>query len=148
MKKPKKNKRGWEKCCIKHFGPQGQELRTYTCLGPSCKILLWETRGAHSPNLQVAIMHEHNVCTQHSIGLPLRMTGMNRMQSDYMRLDRLSYTIWCAYNLTFYNIKLTQSPALEQELLDLQLILYTLPNLWLHEVKKVGIKSTPILGAF
>ena len=77
----------------KHFGPQGQERRTYTCLGPSCKILLWETRGARNPNLQVAIMHEHNVCTQQSIGLPLRMTGMNRMQSDHMRLDLPSYTI-------------------------------------------------------
>ena len=149
MKKPKKNERGWEKCCIKHFGPQGQERRTYTCLGPSCKILLWETRGARNPNLQVAIMHEHNVCTQHSIGLVLRMTGTNKMQSDHIYcLDLLSYTIWCAYDLTFYRMKLTQSTALEQEPLDLQLIPYTLPKLWLDEVKKVGIKSTPILGAF
>ena len=70
------------------------------------------------------------------------------MQSDHMCLDLLSYTIWCAYNLTFYRMKLTQSTALEQELLDFQLILYTLPNLWLDEVKKVGMKSSPILGAF
>ena len=129
------------KCCIKHFGPQGQELRTYTCLGPSCKILLWETRGAHNPNLKVAIMHERNVCTQHSIGLLLRMTGMNRMQSDHMCLDLLSYKIWCAYNLTFYHMKLKQSTALEQELLDLQLIPYTLPNLWLDEVNPLSPKS-------
>ena len=71
------------------------------------------------------------------------------MQSDHMYcLDLLLHTIWCAYNLTFCHMKLTQSTALEQELLDLQLIAYTLPNLWLDEVKKVGMKSSPILGAF
>ena len=38
--------------------------------------LLWVTRGAHNPSLQVVIMHTSHVCSQHWFGLPLRMNGM------------------------------------------------------------------------
>ena len=37
--------------------------------------------------------HASHVCSQHSFGLPLRMSGMHRMQFDHARLDLLSLEI-------------------------------------------------------
>ena len=48
----------------------------------------------HIPNIQVVITHASHVCRQHSLGLPLRMTGMHRMEFDHSCLDLLSLVIW------------------------------------------------------
>ena len=55
--------------------------------------LLRATRGGRNPNPQVVIMHASYVCSQHSIGLLLRMNGMYRTQFDHARLDLLSLVI-------------------------------------------------------
>ena len=56
--------------------------------------LLRATREARNPNLQVFIRHAPHVCSQHSFGLPLRMSGMHRTQFDHALLDFLSLVIW------------------------------------------------------
>ena len=55
--------------------------------------LLWATRGAHNPNLQVVITYASHVCSQHTFRLPLRMNGMHRTQLDHVRLDLPSLII-------------------------------------------------------
>ena len=60
----------------------------------SLKLLLRATREARSPNLLVVIRHASNVCSKHSFGLTLRMSGMYRTQFDPSRLDLLSLAIW------------------------------------------------------
>ena len=52
-------------------------------------MLLLATRGARNLNLQVVIKHASHVCGQHSFGLPLRMNGMHKTQSDHARFDLL-----------------------------------------------------------
>ena len=42
---------------------------------------------------QVVITHASHVSSQDSFGLPLRMNGMHRMESDHARLDLLSLVI-------------------------------------------------------
>ena len=44
-------------------------------------------------NLQVVITHASHVCSQHLFGLPLRMNGMHRMQTDHARFDLLPLVI-------------------------------------------------------
>ena len=60
----------------------------------SLKLLLRATREARNPNLLVVITHALHVCSQHSFGLTLRMSGMHRTQFDHSPLDLLSLAIW------------------------------------------------------
>ena len=48
------------------------------CLVLSYNQVVWATRGAHNPNLQVVITHVLHVCSQHSFGIPLRMNGTHK----------------------------------------------------------------------
>ena len=101
---------------------------------PNMKGLLWSTRGARNPNLQVLITHVSHVCSQHSFGLLLRMYGMHRTHFDHACLDVLSYTrILITRVLTYCHghVKRTQSTALKQKRFDLRSLSPTLPNLWL-----------------
>jgi len=59
-----------------------------------CMCLLWVTRGACNPNLQVVIKHASHLCSQHSFVPPLRMNGMHKMQFDHTRFDLLPLVIW------------------------------------------------------
>ena len=47
-------------------------------------------QNSRNPNLQVAFAHAWYVCSQHSIGRPLRMNGMHRTQSDNSRVRKES----------------------------------------------------------
>ena len=60
------------------------------------KIILFfaGTWGACNPNHQVFIMHALHVCSQHSCGLPLRMSWMHWTQFDHTHWDLLSLVIW------------------------------------------------------
>jgi len=53
-------------------------------------MLLRAIRGAHNPNLQVAITLHGTYVKPAFFGLLLRMNGMHRTQSDHGRLDLLS----------------------------------------------------------
>ena len=55
--------------------------------------LLWAPLVARNPNLQVVIRHASHVCSQHSFELPLRLSGMHRMQFDHVHFDLLSLVI-------------------------------------------------------
>ena len=57
-------------------------------------LLLWATRGACNPNLQVVFMHASHICSQHLFGLPLRMNGMHLMQFDHMHSELISLVTW------------------------------------------------------
>ena len=83
------------------------------------------TRGACNPNLQVVITHVSHVGSQHSFGLPLRMSGMYITQFDHARLDLLLIT----RVLTICHVKLTQSTALKQKRFDLRSLSPALRNL-------------------
>ena len=48
---------------------------------------------ARNPNLQVVITHTLPVGTQHSLGIPLRMNGMHKMQFDHKGHDLLPIVI-------------------------------------------------------
>ena len=52
--------------------------------------LLRATRGARNPNFQVFITHVSHVCSQNSIGLPLRMYVLHRTHFDHACFDHLS----------------------------------------------------------
>ena len=55
---------------------------------------LWVTRGDRNSNLQVAVTHDWHVCSQHTLGLPLKMNGIHRTQSDHALLDLILLTVW------------------------------------------------------
>ena len=55
----------------------------------SVKNQLRATRGARNPNLQVVITHASHVYGQHSLGLPLRVSGIHKTPFDHARFDRL-----------------------------------------------------------
>ena len=65
------------------------KFKLKTHIGKVCNFghLLRATRGARNPNPQVDITHASFVCSQHSIGLLLRMYGIYRTQFDHARLD-------------------------------------------------------------
>ena len=52
------------------------------------------TRGAHNPNRQAVNTYALHVCSQHSCGLPLRMSWMHWTQFDHTHLDLLLFVIW------------------------------------------------------
>ena len=58
-------------------------------------VLLWASRGARNPNLQVVIMHASHVRSQHFVWTSpiLSMNGMHISQYDHAHLDLLSLVI-------------------------------------------------------
>ena len=50
-------------------------------------------QNSRNPNLQVAFAHAWYVCSQHSIGRPLRMNGTHRTQSDNSRVRKGSWIL-------------------------------------------------------
>ena len=63
------------------------------CQGELLTHLLGATRAACNPNLQVVIMRASHVCSQHSFGLPLGMSGIHITQFDHPHVDVLSLGI-------------------------------------------------------
>ena len=63
------------------------------CQGELLTHLLWATRAARNPNLQVVIMRVSHVCSQHSFGLPQGMSGIHIKQFDHSHVDVLSLGI-------------------------------------------------------
>ena len=53
-----------------------------------------DKRSPQSLNLQVVITHASHVCSQHLIGLPLRVNGMHRTLFDHAHFDLLPLVIW------------------------------------------------------
>ena len=73
--------------CLVHLGDIGKPVI-------KCTLLLRATRGARNPNLQVVITHVSHVCSQHSFGLLLRITGIVHITHfDQARLDLLLLVI-------------------------------------------------------
>ena len=72
-----------------HYAAPHRILLTGTPLQVQMTVILQATRGACNPNLQFAITHALHIhlCSQHSFGLPLRTSGMYRMQSDHVCVD-------------------------------------------------------------
>ena len=61
------------------------------------KLKAWflqATTRACNPNLQVVITHASHVRTQHSFGLPLRMSGMHKTQFDLEHFVIWSRVFW------------------------------------------------------
>ena len=52
-----------------------------------------DKRSLQSLNLQVVITHASHVCSQHLIGLPLRVNGMHRTLFDHAHFDLLPLVI-------------------------------------------------------
>ena len=50
-------------------------------------------KSSRNPNLQVVIMRASHVCSQHSFGLPLGMSGIHITQFDHSHVDVLSLGI-------------------------------------------------------
>ena len=92
----------------------------------------------HNPNIQVVITHASHVSRQHSLGLPLRMNGMQRIQFEFTFGPSITCNlIMCV--LTFYHVKLVQSTALEQKCFDLWSLspaLYNVPKLSIQQWQK------------
>ena len=73
------------------------------------------TRGARNPNLKVVIMHALHVCSQHSLGLLLRMNGMHKTQFDQGRFELLPCIIWSRMFQQSVKWNLYKSTVFEQK---------------------------------
>ena len=95
--------------------------------------LLWAPLVAHNPNLEVVITHVSHICSQHSFELPLRLTGMHRMQFDHVHFDLLSLVIWsCLFWLSVkWNLLKLKNSNGAKVFWPSVFGLRTLRNLWL-----------------
>ena len=66
-------------------------MNIWECL--KVQIVIAGNKRSRNPTLQVVIMYASHVCSQHSFGLPLGMSGMHMMQFDYVCLGFLSLII-------------------------------------------------------
>ena len=72
-------------CTWPHFESEGFGTRKWPIAD--------DKRSPQSLNLQVVITHASHVCSQHLIGLPLRMNGMHRTLFDHAHFDLLPLVI-------------------------------------------------------
>ena len=56
----------------------------------SVNIVVRATRGAHNPNILVAIAHARRLCNHLCLEYNRRMNEMHRTQSDHEHFDHLS----------------------------------------------------------
>ena len=85
-------------------------------------LIIQATRGARNSNLQVVITHASHVCSQHSLGLPLRMFGMHRTHFDL--LTRGAKAFWPSIVVA----RIPQALVINYQLLLLSLLLAKLPH--------------------
>ena len=94
-------------------------------------LLLWVTRGAHNPNLQVAIALAPHVCS-YSLIWSSTENEWNASHAIWSHAFRPSITCdLITHVLTICHVKLTQSTVFEQKCFDLPSLSPALRNLWL-----------------
>ena len=94
-------------------------------------LLLWVTRGAHNPNLQVASVLAPQVCS-YSLIWSSTENEWNASHAIWSHAFRPSITCdLITHVLTIYHVKLMQSTGFEQKCFDLPSLSPALRNLWL-----------------
>ena len=106
-------------CTWPHFESEGFGTRKWPIAD--------DKKSLQSLNLQVVITHASYVCSQHLIGLPLRMIGMHRTLFDHAHFDLLPLVIWSR----MFWPSVTRNLRKTLTAFDLRSLSPALRNLWL-----------------